>query len=158
MRVPLPFLIFFFFNDTATTEIYTLSLHDALPILLARYDRLSRDRRGLFPYILERVRLVEYEHPRMRLCARESQASVSIAIALRISSSLVRRFMADTLWKSGCIGLILAPGFVLIAPERLQLGLFPRKRLRWIRVAVIGRNGWSCIAIVPTICAATPRV
>ena len=27
------FLYFFFFNDTATTEIYTLSLHDALPIL-----------------------------------------------------------------------------------------------------------------------------
>src|SRR3712207_7471761 len=26
-------LFFFFFNDTATTEIYTLSLHDALPIL-----------------------------------------------------------------------------------------------------------------------------
>src|SRR5256885_15280231 len=26
--------IFFFFNDTATTEIYTLSLHDALPIWL----------------------------------------------------------------------------------------------------------------------------
>src|SRR2546426_12284956 len=26
------FAIFFFFNDTATTEIYTLSLHDALPI------------------------------------------------------------------------------------------------------------------------------
>src|SRR2546422_11004011 len=28
-----PSFIFFFFNDTATTEIYTLSLHDALPIL-----------------------------------------------------------------------------------------------------------------------------
>src|SRR5256885_6186007 len=28
-----PSLFFFFFNDTATTEIYTLSLHDALPIL-----------------------------------------------------------------------------------------------------------------------------
>src|SRR5258706_1738338 len=28
----LPILFFFFFNDTATTEIYTLSLHDALPI------------------------------------------------------------------------------------------------------------------------------
>src|SRR6266487_5231056 len=27
------FFIFFFFNDTATTEIYTLSLHDALPII-----------------------------------------------------------------------------------------------------------------------------
>src|SRR2546425_11265116 len=35
--IPPPFLssffFFFFFNDTATTEIYTLSLHDALPIL-----------------------------------------------------------------------------------------------------------------------------
>src|SRR2546429_8576936 len=29
------FFFFFFFNDTATTEIYTLSLHDALPICAA---------------------------------------------------------------------------------------------------------------------------
>src|SRR6267143_7017620 len=29
-------IVFFFFNDTATTEIYTLSLHDALPISLSR--------------------------------------------------------------------------------------------------------------------------
>src|SRR3712207_7050820 len=29
-------LLFFFFNDTATTEIYTLSLHDALPICETR--------------------------------------------------------------------------------------------------------------------------
>src|SRR2546430_12412337 len=29
-------LFFFFFNDTATTEIYTLSLHDALPIFRIR--------------------------------------------------------------------------------------------------------------------------
>src|SRR2546421_9897526 len=35
------FCVFFFFNDTATTEIYTLSLHDALPIsrFLARLDQ-----------------------------------------------------------------------------------------------------------------------
>src|SRR5256885_4368884 len=32
------FFFFFFFNDTATTEIYTLSLHDALPIS-ERVDR-----------------------------------------------------------------------------------------------------------------------
>src|SRR5256885_7385389 len=34
VRMPhqLSILFFFFFNDTATTEIYTLSLHDALPI------------------------------------------------------------------------------------------------------------------------------
>src|SRR2546421_12894427 len=38
-------LIFFFFNDTATTEIYTLSLHDALPIsqgVIVISDRCKR--------------------------------------------------------------------------------------------------------------------
>src|SRR2546426_8093626 len=33
MCLPALCIFFFFFNDTATTEIYTLSLHDALPIL-----------------------------------------------------------------------------------------------------------------------------
>src|SRR3982751_1238518 len=36
-------VVFFFFNDTATTEIYTLSLHDALPI----WRRAGADRAGL---------------------------------------------------------------------------------------------------------------
>src|SRR5258708_18233697 len=39
--------LFFFFNDTATTEIYTLSLHDALPICLfdvaALLEQKARD-------------------------------------------------------------------------------------------------------------------
>src|SRR5260221_7671363 len=34
-----PWCLFFFFNDTATTEIYTLSLHDALPISIAHRRR-----------------------------------------------------------------------------------------------------------------------
>src|SRR2546426_4753087 len=37
--VLLVFFFFFFFNDTATTEIYTLSLHDALPIYSAGQAR-----------------------------------------------------------------------------------------------------------------------
>src|SRR5947207_9737409 len=32
LLISLLYFLFFFFNDTATTEIYTLSLHDALPI------------------------------------------------------------------------------------------------------------------------------
>src|ERR1051325_11700068 len=36
------FCFFFFFNDTATTEIYTLSLHDALPISQAHAGGASR--------------------------------------------------------------------------------------------------------------------
>src|SRR3712207_8031440 len=41
---------YFFFNDTATTEIYTLSLHDALPIL---QERMSiRDQQDMTPRTL----------------------------------------------------------------------------------------------------------
>src|SRR6266581_2414048 len=36
--------VFFFFNDTATTEIYTLSLHDALPIASSNAERPARTR------------------------------------------------------------------------------------------------------------------
>src|SRR2546422_5340913 len=41
MRCPSTFL-FFFFNDTATTEIYTLSLHDALPIWVRDHAGFER--------------------------------------------------------------------------------------------------------------------
>src|SRR6478672_12462052 len=53
------FCNFFFFNDTATTEIYTLSLHDALPIWSVAWlrasardgsgERAASDRAGSFP-------------------------------------------------------------------------------------------------------------
>src|SRR3712207_9274978 len=56
---------FFFFNDTATTEIYTLSLHDALPISLAgrlRHAPVLADHRHLVEPVpaadLEVVRVV----------------------------------------------------------------------------------------------------
>src|SRR2546430_8601234 len=37
---------FFFFNDTATTEIYTLSLHDALPIYGAQHEQIKAAKVG----------------------------------------------------------------------------------------------------------------
>src|SRR2546422_8267882 len=43
--LPSLFFFFFFFNDTATTEIYTLSLHDALPIC-ERFIRTQDPRQG----------------------------------------------------------------------------------------------------------------
>src|SRR2546426_11462358 len=43
---------FFFFNDTATTEIYTLSLHDALPILNLLAPFLVK--RALVPHLVRR--------------------------------------------------------------------------------------------------------
>src|SRR5437762_12430791 len=45
------FFSFFFFNDTATTEIYTLSLHDALPIYLrSERGRSDFDQRHRFTF------------------------------------------------------------------------------------------------------------
>src|SRR2546422_5994807 len=40
-------VLFFFFNDTATTEIYTLSLHDALPIYRQQCDVAGADAKAL---------------------------------------------------------------------------------------------------------------
>src|SRR5690349_25052922 len=50
---------FFFFNDTATTEIYTLSLHDALPIcLLARTTSASDGVLGTQQFVADSVALL----------------------------------------------------------------------------------------------------
>src|SRR5215218_10534682 len=45
----LSFSFFFFFNDTATTEIYTLSLHDALPISEQAAERNAVEETGWRP-------------------------------------------------------------------------------------------------------------
>src|SRR5437588_5668558 len=51
-------LCLFFFNDPATTEIYTLSLHDALPIFLVLWLKLVKDflkvrcRLALLPFLI----------------------------------------------------------------------------------------------------------
>src|SRR5258708_33546967 len=60
LSVALIFTSFFFFNDTATTEIYTLSLHDALPIsydsiiCVSQILRLQAVYLGLGVFSLER--------------------------------------------------------------------------------------------------------
>src|SRR3989454_8231847 len=54
LNVSLSYL-FFFFNDTATTEIYTLSLHDALPICAAGLaDFMPEDAEELVRYAVRR--------------------------------------------------------------------------------------------------------
>src|SRR2546426_11239169 len=61
-------LTFFFFNDTATTEIYTLSLHDALPIFARRAGhedlRGPPEQRGGEHGVLARAVLADPELPR----------------------------------------------------------------------------------------------
>src|SRR2546422_9962081 len=73
---------FFFFNDTATTEIYTLSLHDALPIsnngivLTAARIPYAMARDGVLPRWLEGV------HPRSEEHTSELQSRLHLVCRL----------------------------------------------------------------------------
>src|SRR5438445_3244040 len=71
------FLLFFFFNDTATTEIYTLSLHDALPIL-------SRSGRAVEGFWRRRaragVRIITRRRDRKSTRLNSSHANISYAV------------------------------------------------------------------------------
>src|SRR2546428_14110796 len=76
--------VFFFFNDTATTEIYTLSLHDALPIFRERL-------RHRLPVHLREHRLF-VERLQMRRPARRSEEHTS---ELQSRSDLVCRLLLE---------------------------------------------------------------
>src|SRR5438034_5592037 len=60
------FSLFFFFNDTATTEIYTLSLHDALPISSQSVDRITAELQdGVMKTRLQPIRTAWAAFPRV---------------------------------------------------------------------------------------------
>src|SRR2546430_12457513 len=84
--------LFFFFNDTATTEIYTLSLHDALPILFmiarvthhvsrithnSRYSHYSHVRLGIL-LVTRHPSLVLRDRKSTRLNSSHSQISYAV--------------------------------------------------------------------------------
>src|SRR5689334_24086495 len=75
----------FFFNDTATTEIYTLSLHDALPISVAQGERLRADGLGEQALdLVDRKRLgqspAKLERDRKSTRLNSSHSSISYAV------------------------------------------------------------------------------
>src|SRR5436305_12548845 len=72
-----PFFFFFFFNDPATTEIYTLSLHDALPISLHHLDRRGIQRLKWGTHVLQRAAL-----DRDRKSTRLNSSHVRISYAV----------------------------------------------------------------------------
>src|SRR2546430_9211400 len=75
---------FFFFNDTATTEIYTLSLHDALPILRPYFFRryasvlLSQSSRGGQNTSTSRIGSTRRDRKSTRLNSSHSQISYAV--------------------------------------------------------------------------------
>src|SRR5438034_7645229 len=83
----LPFCLFFFFNDTATTEIYTLSLHDALPI--SRVPRLGEDLLGLSARLLHQRTVLLEEVARLGARSEEHTSE------LQSHSDLVCRLLLE---------------------------------------------------------------
>src|SRR2546430_15118041 len=78
-------LLFFFFNDTATTEIYTLSLHDALPICrhtrgraAARHSQVLSRQPCHVRRFRPRAGAIELDRKSTRLNSSHSQISYAV--------------------------------------------------------------------------------
>src|SRR5260370_23635624 len=86
--------LFFFFNDTATTEIYTLSLHDALPIL-------KGDRRvGLRIQIDEQRTLPTIRNRRSEEHTSELQSHLNLVCRLLLEKKTNSIFYPDVMISS----------------------------------------------------------
>src|SRR5690606_41847418 len=86
-------LVFFFLNDPATTEIYTLSLHDALPIYGAPAHRdfaqqIVQQRGGVL--VQPCVRLVEQQHRRVGQDRPRDRQPLQDRKSTRLNSSHVK--------------------------------------------------------------------
>src|SRR2546427_1492314 len=85
---------FFFFNDTATTEIYTLSLHDALPIWRCALD--GSGPAGRCPgWLLHRVLVVQQRHQAQAPGAGCQPRSEEHTSELQSQSNLVCRLLLE---------------------------------------------------------------
>src|SRR5258707_13995123 len=80
-------IFFFFFNDTATTEIYTLSLHDALPIFRANFTAKNAARDGalersrtLIRHCANAIRAVHRDERSEEHTSDSSHANISYAV------------------------------------------------------------------------------
>src|SRR5437762_8234635 len=87
--------IFFFFNDTATTDIYTLSLHDALPICIAderighRNDLTGVGRVGN-NFLVARHRSIENDFTRSEEHTSELQSPMYLVCRLLLEKKKLR--------------------------------------------------------------------
>src|SRR3712207_9179431 len=79
MSHPIVSSFFFFFNDTATTEIYTLSLHDALPILAQAFT-VYPSMSGSVAEAARRLHQVQPPGDRKSTRLNSSHANISYAV------------------------------------------------------------------------------
>src|SRR2546427_68759 len=91
------YILFFFFNDTATTEIYTLSLHDALPIWLGFEPRKTFELAlGATPILLHLVvTLRVLGHSAKSILPSDLRRNAAGGYAVRLATSIVAAHGGD---------------------------------------------------------------
>src|SRR3712207_9347745 len=102
---------FFFFNDTATTEIYTLSLHDALPISFAGPES--------FNHYSEWIRTIGEP-------AVPAQTTLWIIRLVLLAAVVAHMWAAFSLWKQARV----ARPVPYVSKKRVQQS-YASKTLRW---------------------------
>src|SRR3712207_7128828 len=114
----------FFFNDTATTEIYTLSLHDALPISIGRRSAPA----GAEPRRpVQRNKVISADAAAQIVLDGDTVATggfVGVGFAEELALALERRFRASAPARGP------NPGFVAAPAERRGGGCEARKSKR----------------------------
>src|SRR2546430_15499183 len=86
--IPRPLLsTFFFFNDTATTEIYTLSLHDALPISIHAFFRYVGARHPEQLDLVQRILGIPFKRARERAVEYLEYEEIEDRKSTRLNSS-----------------------------------------------------------------------
>src|SRR5476649_3043470 len=113
LRVYTSRLNFFFFNDTATTEIYTLSLHDALPIWR---QRLAQDAAACHDRFPERHGMLDRKSTRLNsshtvisyavFCLKKKIFTIAIiresGTSIRRSAACSIRSTTSSWWRPAC--------------------------------------------------------
>src|SRR5256885_11026524 len=107
----LNYRFFFFFNDTATTEIYTLSLHDALPIYAAQLDGARGGRVFGRQQFEGHVACLVGDRKSTRLNSSHLVISYAVfclkkkKIVLRMTQEVAAEDGAENLFIAGCVAL-----------------------------------------------------
>src|SRR5688572_31917073 len=101
--------LFFFFNDTATTEIYTLSLHDALPIcnLASAFDEKAMNE-AIDDFAKEAERIEKARQDAVKSSERDKLARINDALMNAERQFIDERGLRGRAWYKH---QIYAPGF-----------------------------------------------
>src|SRR5438874_10749585 len=110
------FFYFFFFNDTATTEIYTLSLHDALPISgVVTTARDPQGRRTVVDLVDHPARVVPVGRldAEDRKSTRLNSSHVEISYAVFCLKKKKNIYSNDTTYRVKCVNDEMSKDFYL---------------------------------------------